>query len=265
MAGTDFTQPQDLPDGGPAIILVEPQLAQNIGMVARAMLNNGLAELRLVAPRDGWPNPDAVAAASGADFVIENARAFETTADAVADLHRVYATTARPRGMVGRVLTPRAAGQEFMTQRREGLRYGVLFGGERAGLNNDDLTLADTIIEAPLNPSFKSLNLAQAVLLVSYEWYQNRIEAPAERMETGNTEAASKDHLLNYLTRLEAALDEGGFFKSPDMRPIMLRNIRNMFQRANLTEQEVRTLHGITEALKRAGRSGPNETDEKQG
>ena len=256
MAGTDNTQDHDLPDGGPVIILVEPQLGQNIGMVARAMLNNGLDRLRLVAPRDGWPNPEAVAAASGADRVIEKARAFETTADAVADLQRVYATTARPRGMVGRVLTPRAAGQEFMTVRQEGLQYGVLFGGERAGLNNDDLTLADTIIEAPLNPSFKSLNLAQAVLLVSYEWYQNRIEAPPERLETGNTEAASKEQLLNYLTRLEAALDQGGFFKSSDMRPVMLRNIRNLFQRADLTEQEVRTLHGITEALKRAGANG---------
>jgi len=253
MAGTDNTQDNALPDGGPVIVLVEPQLGQNIGMVARAMLNNGLDRLRLVAPRDGWPNPEAVAAASGADSVIEKAEAFETTADAVADLQRVYATTARPRGMVGRVLTPRKAGEEFMTVRQEGHRYGVLFGGERAGLNNDDLTLADTIIEAPLNPSFKSLNLAQAVLLVSYEWYQNRIEAPAERLETGNTEAVSKEQLLNFLTRLEAGLETGGFFKSPDMRPIMVRNIRNLFQRADLTEQEVRTLHGIMEALKRAG------------
>lgn len=255
MAGTDSTQFQDLPDGGPVIILVEPQLGQNIGMVARAMLNNGLAALRLVAPRDGWPNPEAVAAASGADRVIEAAEVFPTTEAAVADLQRVYATTARPRGMVGRVVTPRTAGKEFLDVHREGHGYGVLFGGERAGLNNDDLTLADTIIEAPLNPSFKSLNLAQAVLLVSYEWYQNRLDVDQERLETGNSEAVTKENLANFLTRLEKGLETGGFFKSPDMRPVMVRNIRNMFQRANMTEQEVRTLHGIAEALKRAGRA----------
>ncbi len=254
MAGTDSTQLGALPDGGPVIILVKPQLGQNIGMVARAMLNNGLAELRLVAPRDGWPNPEAVAAAAGADLVIENAAVFETTAEAVADLQRVYATTARPRGMVGRVLTPRVAGGEFLEVYKEGQRYGVLFGGERAGLDNDDITLADTIIEAPLNPSFRSLNLAQAVLLVSYEWYQNRVDVPDERLEAGNSELAGKEELLNFLTRLEASLEKGGFFKSPNLRPVTVRNIRNMFQRANLTSQEVRTLHGIAEALRRAGR-----------
>jgi tRNA/rRNA methyltransferase len=254
MAGTDSTQLDALPDGGPVIILVQPQLGQNIGMVARAMLNNGLAELRLVAPRDGWPNPEAVASASGADLVIDNARVFETTADAIADLQRVYATTARPRGMVGRVLTPRAAGREFLDVHKAGNRYGVLFGGERAGLHNDDVTLADSIIEAPLNPSFKSLNLAQAVLLISYEWYQNRIEVPEERFEAGDSDLAGKDELLNFLTRLEASLDEGGFFKSPNLRPVTVRNIRNMFQRAGLTSQEVRTFHGIAEALRRAGR-----------
>ncbi|RVU34918.1 RNA methyltransferase [Hwanghaeella grinnelliae] len=254
MAGTDSTQLDGLPDGGPVIILVKPQLGQNIGMVARAMLNNGLAELRLVAPRDGWPNPEAVASAAGADRVIDNAQVFETTADAVADLQRVYATTARPRDMVGRVLTPRTAGREFLEVHKAGNRYGVLFGGERAGLDNEDVTLADNIIEAPLNPSFRSLNLAQAVLLISYEWYQNRIEVPEERFQVGDSDLAGKDELLNFLTRLEASLDKGGFFKSPNLRPVTVRNIRNMFQRASLTSQEVRTLHGIAEALRRAGR-----------
>lgn len=251
MAGTDHTQSTGPADLGPVVILVQPQLAQNIGMVARAMLNNGLTRLRLVAPRDGWPNPDAVAAASGADRVIMEAEVFDTTLDAIADLQRVYATTARPREMVGRVLTPKAAGPEFITAERSGQSVGVLFGNERAGLTNEDVSLADTIIEARLNPVFKSLNLAQAVLLVAYEWYQAVVDAPGERLETGASEMVTKAELENFLRRLEEGLDLGGFFRAPDMRSIMLRNIRNMFQRANLTDQEVRTLHGMIVALQR--------------
>ncbi|MDJ0685526.1 MAG: RNA methyltransferase [Alphaproteobacteria bacterium] len=251
MAGTDSTLATDAAPNGPVVILVEPQLGQNIGMVARAMLNNGLSRLRLVSPRDGWPNEEAVAASSGAVSVLETAQVFDTTADAVADLQRVYATTARPRGMVGRVLTPRAAGPEFVARQSEGLAVGVLFGAERAGLHNDDIALADTIIEAPLNPAFMSLNLAQAVLLIAYEWRMAWLNAPAARLETGRSEAVSKAELLNFFARLEDSLDSGGFFRAVDMKPVMVRNIRNIFQRANLTDQEVRTLHGMIEALKR--------------
>lgn len=251
MAGTDGTQmPQQAP-GGPFIILVKPQLGMNIGMVARAMLNAGLTRLRMVAPRDGWPNEQAIAASSGATVILDDAEIFETTEAAIADLQRVYATTARPRGMVGRVVTPRMAGAEFNQHHGEGHETGILFGNERAGLDNEDIVLADTIIEAPLNPRFMSLNLAQAVLLVAYEWRMAWLESPSERLESGRSDAVSKEELLNFFTRLEDGLDSGGFFRATDMKPVMIRNIRNMFQRANLTDQEVRTLHGVIEALKR--------------
>ena len=252
MAGTDKTQ--EAAEAGvdtPYVILVEPQLGQNIGMVARAMLNSGWSRLRLVKPRDGWPNSEAVAASSGALTVIENAVVYETTAEAVADLQKVYATTARLRDMTNRVLTPKAAAPEMYGFSESGLKTGILFGPERTGLTNDDVSLADTIIEVPLNPSFKSLNLSQAVLLVAYEWFQLTVEGPPERLEYGDTEIADKASLQNFLTRLENGLTEAGFFKSPDMKPIMIRNIHNIFQRVALTEQEVRTMHGIVETLKK--------------
>lgn len=254
MAGTDKTQ-EALVKGvdTPYVILVEPQLGQNIGMVARAMLNSGWDKLRLVSPRDGWPSAEAGAASSGALSVIDNAELFSTTKEAVDDLQRVYATTARLRDMTNRVLTPKRAAPEMYGLAEAGVKTGILFGPERTGLTNDDVTLADTIIEVPLNPSFKSLNLSQAVLLVAYEWFQLSVEGPIERLEFGDTELAEKASVQNFLARFETALDEGGFFKSPNMRPIMIRNIHNIFQRVALTEQEIRTLHGCVEALKRWG------------
>ena len=167
---------------GPAIILVDPQLGENIGMVARAMLNCGLSELRLVRPRDGWPNPAAQSAASGADRVLDAARHFPTTLEAVADLHLVYAATARPRDMVKPVVVPQRAAAEIRAAADRGCAAGVLFGPERAGLVNDDVALADAVLEVPLSPAFASLNLAQAVLLLGYEWYQAEAKAPAYRV-----------------------------------------------------------------------------------
>lgn len=252
MAGTDKTQ-EALARGvdTPYVILVEPQLGQNIGTVARAMLNSGWDKLRLVSPRDGWPSAEAAAASSGALSVIDNAELFSTTKEAVADLQRVYATTARLRDMTNRVLTPKAATPEMYDLAEAGVKTGILFGPERTGLTNDDVTLADTIIEVPLNPSFKSLNLSQAVLLVAYEWFQLTVDGPVERLEYGDTEVADKASLQNFLTRLENNLIEAGFFKSPNMKPIMVRNINNIFQRVALTEQEIRTLHGVVETLKK--------------
>ena len=165
MAGTDKSRSADR-EGGPVVILVEPQLGENIGACARAMLNCGLTEMRIVNPRDGWPNEKAVANASGADSVLDRAALFDTVADAIADLQRVYATTARRRDMLKPVMTPRAAAREIVAEGKRGERTGVLFGAERKGLHNDDVVLAHTIIEAPLNPAFASLNLAMAVLLV---------------------------------------------------------------------------------------------------
>ena len=249
MAGTDSTK-QPLPAGrGPAIILVRPQLGENIGAAARAMLNCGLTELRIVNPRDGWPNPQAVRSASGADSVIENARIYDSTEAAIAGLERVFATTARPRDMVKPVMTPDAAAAEIRRLEPAGQTCGVLFGAERMGLENDDVVLADTIIEAPLNPAYKSLNLAQAVLLVAWSWFRLADETPEIRVELGGTRPATKEELLNFFKRLEAALDECGFLFPPDKRPAMVRNIRNMFQRMQPTEQDLRTLHGIVAGL----------------
>ncbi len=251
MAGTDRSQDSvpASPIDGPVVILVEPQLGENIGMVARAMLNCGLTELRLVRPRDGWPSSMAVKAASGADRVLDGARLFDTTREAVADCRQVYASSARPRGMTKPVETPRHAAGEMQRAIAAGAPVGVLFGPERSGLNNDDVALADRILEVPLNPGFASLNLAQAVLLVGYEWFQKVHEAPPRRQESGGAPPATKRELLEFLERLEVRLDETGFLYPPEKRPGMVRNIRNLFQRADLTEVEVKTLHGIVSAL----------------
>lgn len=249
MAGTDSTK--ETIAGGPAVILVDPQLGENIGMCARAMLNCGLTELRLVRPRDGWPNEAAVSAAAGADGILAEARLFETTAAAVADLQRVYATTARLRDMEKPLLTPREAAAELRGAEVAGEGAGVLFGPERAGLVNDDVALADGAISVPLNPAFASLNLAQSVLLIGYEWFQAGDVALPERLSRGGTEKASKAELVNFFGRLERALDETGFLVPVEKRPVMVRNIRNLFTRAELTAQEVQTLHGILSALRR--------------
>ncbi|MEH6630494.1 MAG: RNA methyltransferase [Halopseudomonas aestusnigri] len=253
MAGTDSTQtPMSVNSitGGPAIILVKPQLGENIGMVTRAMLNNGLTELRLVKPRDGWPNPAAEASAAGAIEVLENAKVFETTEEAVADLHKVYATTARTRDMTKPVAVPHHAAKEMRAFDQSGQKVGVLFGPEKAGLHNDDVVLADTVISVPLNPKFSSLNLAQAVLLISYEWYQLGVDVPDQELLLGSSPLATKGELVNFYERLEAALDESGFLWPPEKRPNMVRNLRNIFQRSHLTDQEVNTLHGVVKTLR---------------
>ena len=235
--------------GGPAIILVHPQLGENIGACARAMLNCGLTEMRLVKPRDGWPNEKAQAAASGADLVLDNAKLFETTAEAVADLNVVYATTVRTRGMIQEFVTPRVAAEEMRPQHAAGHKVGVMFGPERTGLVNDDLTLAEKLITVPLNPSFSSLNLAQAVLLIGYEWFQTGEVPPDRVLHTGQTRPATKAELLNFFEHVEGELDRTGFFTTPEKRPSMVRNLRNAFERMQMTEQEVRTFHGILASL----------------
>jgi tRNA/rRNA methyltransferase len=247
MAGTNPMRESVL--GGPAIILIEPQLGENIGTCARAMLNCGLTDLRLVRPRDGWPSGSAKAAASGADIVLDNARLCDTTEEAIADLSHVFATTARNRGMIKRIMTPREAAVEMRAQSSAGLATGVLFGPERTGLFNDDLALADTSLTVPLNPSFSSLNLAQAVLLIGYEWYQTGDVTPGRYLHTGTTRPARKEELVNFFDHLEQELSGSGFFSSPEKKPSMIRSIRNCFQRMDLTEQEVRTFHGIVSAL----------------
>lgn len=246
-SGKDPNRPSIL--GGPTIILVQPQMGENIGACARAMLNCGLTDLRLVKPRDGWPNEKAVSASSGADRVLEDATLYETTADAVADLEVVYATTVRTRGMIQEFVTPRVAAAEMRGHYTAGHKVGILFGPERTGLVNDDLTLAHRLITVPLNPSFSSLNLGQAVLLMGYEWFQTGEIPPDRVLHTGATRPATKAELLNFFDHLEGKLDTTGFFTTPEKRPSMVRTIRNAFERMQMTEQEVRTFHGILTAL----------------
>ncbi len=253
MAGTNARRSKTAA-AGPVIILVAPQLGENIGAVARAMLNAGLTQLRLVRPRDGWPNEKAVAVAAGAERVLSAARLYDNTAEAVSDLARVYATTARPREMIKPVVTARQAATELRAAVARGERTGVLFGPERAGLTNDDLTLADTLVTVPLNTGFSSLNLAQAVLILAYEWFQAADTAPPRQLVTNASRPGTKEELLNFFSHLEAALDDAGYFKTAEKRPAMVRTLRNLFQRAELTEQEIRTLHGIVKELQQRRR-----------
>jgi tRNA/rRNA methyltransferase len=248
MAGTDESKRGAL-GAGPAVILVDPQLGENIGTAARAMLNCGLGELRLVRPRDGWPNEKARAAASGADSVVEGARLFDSTEAAVGDLAHVYATTVRPREMVKPVLTPRAAAARLRAHAAAGEACGVLFGPERAGLTNDDIALADAIVTVPLNPGFASLNLAQAVLLVAYEWFQAGDATPPERTDTGGAAPATQAEIDRLFRHLDAELEAGGFYRVEEKKPSMRRTLRTILQHAALTDQEVRTLHGVFTAL----------------
>ena len=233
----------------PVIILVRPQLGENIGMAARAMLNCGLSTLRLVKPRDGWPNPKALRAASGADVVLEKAKVFDSVAAAVGDLEHVVATSARNRELSQRIVTARRAAAEMRAWIGRGEKVGILFGPERTGLVNEDMVHADTVLSIPLNPQFSSLNVAQAVLLVAYEWAAAGEGTPVERMSDHSTRPASKDELANLFSHLERALDESGFLRNKAMRPAMVNNLRALLQRSAMTEQEVRSFHGVIKYL----------------
>lgn len=239
---------------GPVIILVEPQLIENIGMTARAMMNCGLRELRIVDPRDPWPLEDPLqermnAASSGADEILHNAKIFATVPEAIADLHYVYATTGRSHDMTNRIMTPRAAIPDMAQRIKADQKVGVMFGRERTGLVNDHIVLANAKITIPLNPEFASLNLAQAVLLIGYEWYQSQDQTPPNQLHMGHGRPATREEYLNFYNRLETELDAAGFFVAADMRPTMARSLQNMLQRAEMTEQEIRTWHGVLSAL----------------
>lgn len=233
----------------PVVVLVRPQLADNIGACARAMGNGGLFELRLVAPRDGWPQQRAWANSSGADRILDAATVHGSVAGAIADLHRVLATCPRPRHIIKPVLTARGAATELHAIVSRGLRVGLLFGPERAGLDNDDMAHADTLVRYPLNPGFMSLNLAQAVMIMAYEWWSAQDETPPREFMTNETQVATKERLENLLNHLTAELDASGFLRNLPKRPGMVRNIRHLFQRGEATEQELRTLHGIVTEL----------------
>jgi TrmH family RNA methyltransferase len=233
----------------PVVILVRPQLADNIGACARAMANGGLFDLRLVAPRDGWPQEKAWRNSSGADRILDAATVFDSVQSAIADLHHVFATCPRPRHIVKPVLTARGAAIELRAIASRNLRVGVLFGPERAGLDNDDMAHADALVRYPLNPAFMSLNLAQAVMVLAYEWWTAWEPTPPRALMTNETRIATKAELENFLEHLIDQLDACGFLRNLPKRPGMVRNIRHFFQRGEVTEQELRTLHGIVTEL----------------
>ena len=237
----------------PVVILVEPQLAENIGMTARAMANFGLSRLRLVAPRNGWPKKGTREAASGATHVLDGAALYATVAEAIADLNFVLATTARERGQMKRASAPDAAMAEVAARVARGERVGILFGRERTGLSNDEVSLADAIITFPVSPAFPSLNLAQAVLLTAYEW--RRAVGLARQPFTGDMTAppATRAAVLSLFASLEAALDEAGFYP-PAKRDGIVHNMRDRLHRMALTEQDVRTFRGALRALTRRPR-----------
>ena len=244
----------------PAVILMEPQLADNIGMVARAMANFGLDALRLVAPRDGWPNEKARIAASGANYVIDDATAYDSLEGAIGDLHWVAATTARQRDLRKPVLTPLEAVAEMRARIGRGERCGMLFGRERNGLETAEIANADALVMIPVNSRFASLNLAQAVLILGYEWMRDSAAATLGRVTTyetrigpglnlGDDRPATREEMLGLFQHLEAELERLGFFNPPEKRPTVARNLRTMLLRMGATEQEVRTLRGIVATL----------------
>ncbi len=241
----------------PAIILVRPQLAENIGMVARAMGNFALNDLRLVAPRDGWPQKTrlkkgALQAASGAADILREARLFETLEAAIADLHFVFASTARRREMVKPVFVADQAMAEANTRIVAGQSVGILFGPERTGLDNEDISLSDAILTFPVNPAFSSLNLAQAVLLSGYEWFKLGQGNQPNFTLSADTPPAKRETLLAFFSHIEAELDRVGYLNQDEKRPIIIRNLRNILHRMELSEQDIRSLRGAMRALERA-------------
>ncbi|MBM2320744.1 MULTISPECIES: RNA methyltransferase [Marivita] len=241
--------PSDTPQ--PSFVLVRPQMGENIGAAARAMLNFGLHRMRLVAPRDGWPNPKAVAMASGAGRILDDAVLVDRTVDAVADCSYVFATTARQRDMTKPVMTPERAMEVAREKIAAGEKVAVLFGPERAGLENDDIALANAIISVPVNPEFPSLNLAQCVLLTGYEWRRQSVEIASEATEMAGTDWANAIEMDKLAEHYESTLDSAGFFFPETKADSMKLNLRNMWSRMPLTRADVQMLHGMLRQMVR--------------
>ena len=236
----------------PAIVLVRPQLGENIGKAARAMLNFGLTDLRLVAPRDGWPNPSAGPAASGADAVLERARTFETVAEAVGDCAHVYATTVRKRGLVVPVVTPDEAAREMRARSEPS---AILFGAERSGLETDEVAIAGKIVTVPVNPDFTSLNLAQAVILIAYEWSKHEALAVPTQGDPPEPRA-TQEQLEGLIGQLDRALVAADYFHPPDRTPATRNTIRTILTKAGWSNREVQALRGMIRALVAPRRRG---------
>ncbi len=242
------------PTPQPIFVLVRPQMGENIGGAARAMWNFGLDRMHIVAPRDGWPNGKAVAMASGAGRLLDEARLFETTPDAVAEADFVFATTARSRDLTKPVVTPERAMQMAAERIAQGQKVMVLFGPERAGLENDDIARANAIVSVPVNPGFASLNLAQCVLLTAYEWRRQNAQAggEAEIPDAARSETAPQIEIEKLAQHYEARLDEAGFFFPATKAPAMKINLRNLWSRMPLTRADVQMMHGMLRQLIRA-------------
>ncbi|OCW58747.1 RNA methyltransferase [Hoeflea olei] len=261
MAGTDRNR--ELITGGPAIVLVEPQLGENIGMVARAMANFGLSNLRIVNPRDGWPNDKAVSAASRADHVIEGAVVFETLEQALEDLNFVYATTARPRDGHKPVVGPVEAGEALRGRENAGEKTGLLFGRERIGLRNWEVGLADAIVTFPVNPAYASLNIAQAVLLMSYEWMKSGLADPHQTaFARPEVTPAPKADLHGLFGQIERGLDARGYFRSETKRMKTVDNLRAVLTRPGFSTAEINLLRGLFASFEKFDRTRqPDEGD----
>jgi tRNA/rRNA methyltransferase len=229
----------------PAIVLVRPQLGENIGKTARAMLNFGLTDLRLVNPRDGWPNPSAGPAASGADIVLQNARVFDTVAEAVADCSHVYATTVRKRGLVVPVVTPEEAAREIRAQTGAS---AILFGAERSGLETEEVAIAQKILTVPISPDFRSLNLAQAVILVAYEWSKHSELAVPTEGEPAEPRAPQAQ-LEGLIGQMDQALENAGYYFPPDRTPVTRNTMRTILSKAGWSNREIQALRGMIRAL----------------
>jgi len=255
MSGTDKTKPS-LDLTGPVVILVEPQLGENIGMAARAMGNFALSRLRIVNPRDGWPNVAAQRAAAGADQIINGAELFDTVEAAVADCSLLFATTARAHDQAKPVVGPEAAATEMAGQIKAGGTVGILFGRERWGLTNEEVGLSNRIITFPVNPGFASLNLAQAVLLVGYEWFKLSTAGELPFAMPERSEPASQHQMQAFFDNLVRELDKVEFLRPAEKRDTMLVNLRNIFSRMEPTKQDMHTLHGVVMAIAE-GRKGP--------
>jgi tRNA/rRNA methyltransferase len=255
MSGSDRSKPA-LAMAGPVVILVEPQLGENIGMAARAMGNFGLTRLRLVKPRDGWPNLHATRAAAGADHILDHVELFDTVEAAVADLNLLFATTARPHDQAKPVVGPDMAAREIVEHVAGGGGAGILFGRERYGLQAEEVALADRIVTFPVNPGFASLNLAQAVLLVGYEWFKLVTQGALPHAMPERSPRAGKEQLAAFFDNLVTELDKVEFLRPPEKRDTMLVNLRNIFTRMEPTKQDMHTLHGVVMAIAE-GRKGP--------
>ncbi len=254
-AGTDKTK-RWIETPAPVVILVEPQLGDNIGAAARAMANFGLSRLRLIKPRDGWPNPRAWVAASGADRVLDNAELFDSLEAAIADLTFVLATTARAHDQAKPVVSPEQAAQLMAPKITAGENVGVVFGRERYGLENHEVGLADRIVTLPVNPAFASLNLAQAVLIVGYEWRKGTSSSALPFAMPQKSAPATREQLHAFFANLERELERVEYFRPADKRDTMLINLRNIFHRMQATRQDIQTLQGVIMAIAE-GRKGP--------